>query len=174
MSTYIRQPGSLSGIDIGEFFGKEHKNNSGDTGGGRQYLKGRTQSDGTGFFNRIAVNSAADGRKCDGGKILLGRKGQAVTVAGGKEPGILRVSGINRTNGMDHIPGRQPITPRDPGLSGWASSKGATFGEEFGTCGSMNGPINASSPQKAGVRRIHDGVHGKARDVSYLDFDSIQ
>ena len=76
----------------------------------------------------------------------------------------------NRPDGVNHVPGSQspsrsgdclacgqsPLTG-DDGLAGFQNRR---------TTGAMDGAVDTASAHEGGVRSVHDGVAGFARDVA--------
>ncbi len=75
------------------------------------------------------------------------------------------------TDGMDHMPRRQPITLGDLGVAGLAAMQRAALGQQFRACGAMDGAIYAAAAEQGIVRRVDDGVNAKCGDVGEDDFE---
>ena len=88
------------------------------------------------------------------------------------ERGIFAVAALipNRTDGMNHMPRRQPITSGNLGAAGLAAIQGTAFGEKLRSGGPMDRAIDAPAAEQRGVRRVDDGVNAKRRDVGDDDF----
>ena len=69
-------------------------------------------------------------------------------------------------DGMDYVPGGQPVTSGDLSFSGFATAKCAAFLQQFGSCCPMDGAVDPSAAQKRLVRRVDDRVHAVSRNIA--------
>ena len=93
-------------------------------------------------------------------------------VAGGKRVVFtLAAAAPDRTDRMDHMPRRQPITPGDFGIAGFAAVERAAFGQQLGPGSIMDRAINAAPAKERRIGRVDDGVNAQCRDVSDNDFE---
>ena len=76
----------------------------------------------------------------------------------------------DRTDGMNHMPRRQPITLGDFGVAGLAAMERAAFGQQLGPGRAMDRAIDAAAAEQRGIRGVDDGVNAKRRDVGDDDF----
>src|SRR5437763_1271839 len=67
---------------------------------------------------------------------------------------------------MDHMPGGKSIAAGQLGLARRAAAEAAAFGEELGASGAMNGAIDPAAAEQRAVRRVHDRVDAKPRDIT--------
>ena len=88
------------------------------------------------------------------------------------ERGIFALAALipNRTDGMNHMPCRQPITPGNFGAAGLAPIQGTAFGEKLRSSRAMDGAIDAPAAEQRGIPGVDDGVNAKRRDVGDDDF----
>ena len=68
----------------------------------------------------------------------------------------------DRTDGMDHMPGRQPITPGDFGIAGLAAAKRAAFGKQFRPGRAMDRAVDPAAAEQRGIGGVDDGVNAQA------------
>ncbi len=54
----------------------------------------------------------------------------------------------DRTDGMDHMLGRQPVAFGDFGVAGCTAMQRAAFGKQFGTGAAMDGAIDAAATKQ--------------------------
>lgn len=80
----------------------------------------------------------------------------------------------DRTNRMDDVPSRQPITFSYPGFSGRTSTEKVTFLQQLRARRAMNGAIDTGSAEQRRIRRVDDGVHGELRDIAVDDLDAAE
>jgi hypothetical protein len=70
-------------------------------------------------------------------------------VAGGKGIHLaLMTAAPDRTDGMDHMPRRQPIGPGDLGITRVTSTEGATFRQQFRSGRAVNCTVDATSAKQ--------------------------
>ena len=88
------------------------------------------------------------------------------------ERGIFALAALipNRTDGMNHMPCRQPITSGNFGAAGLAPIQGTAFGEKLRSSRAMDGAIDAPAAEQRGIPGVDDGVNAKRRDVGDDDF----
>jgi hypothetical protein len=92
-------------------------------------------------------------------------------IAGGEQFILACVAAVpDRTNGMDHVPGRQPISAGDYGIAGRAAIQRAALGKQFGAGRPMDGAIDAAPAKERRIRGIDDGVNAQRCDVGNDDF----
>lgn len=76
----------------------------------------------------------------------------------------------DRTDGMDHVFGRQPVSAGDLGIAGVAATERAAFVEQLRARGTVDGAINTAAAQQRRVGRVDDGVNAQCRNISDDDF----
>ena len=84
--------------------------------------------------------------------------GAAVT---GRERLVLAFAAAlpDRTDGMNHMLCRQPVTMGDLGVAGLAATKRAAFGEQPRPGGAMDCAIDPTAAEQRGVRGVDDGIN---------------
>ena len=91
---------------------------------------------------------------------MLAAKLDRAAVAGGEQIIFVQISAVPyRPDGVDHMPGREPISLGDFGIARLATMQHAAFGNEVGPGGAMDRPVNAASTEERRVRRVDDGVN---------------
>ena len=78
----------------------------------------------------------------------------------------------HRTDGMDHVGGRQTVAAGQTGLTGGATAQRAAFLKKFRTSRPVNGAIHASPSEQAWIGRIDDRVHRAERDIALDHMDA--
>ena len=77
----------------------------------------------------------------------------------------------DRTDGVNHMPGRQIISFGDLGAAGLAAMKRAAFGKKPGTRCAMDRTINPAAAKQGAIGGgVDDGVNAQCRDVGDDDF----
>jgi hypothetical protein len=76
----------------------------------------------------------------------------------------------HRTDGMNHMPRRQTVTPGDFGVAGLAAMERTAFGQQFGPGPAMDRAIDATTAEQRRVRSVDDSVNAQGRDVGDDDF----
>ncbi len=71
----------------------------------------------------------------------------------------------DRTDSMDYMPRRQPITPGDFGVAGLAATERAAFRQQFRPGRTVNCAIDATAAKQRGVRGVDNGIDTQAGDV---------
>ena len=66
---------------------------------------------------------------------------------------------------MDDEFRRQPVTAREPCLSGRTTAQRAAFLQQLGARRAMNGTIHTAPAQQRGIRGVDDGVDVELGDV---------
>lgn len=65
----------------------------------------------------------------------------------------------HRADGMNHMPGWQPVPAGYFGAAGLAAMEGAAFGEKLGPGRAMDRAIDAATTEQRGIRGVDDGVN---------------
>ena len=103
---------------------------------------------------------------------MLAAKLDRAAVTGGKQIVFVEVSAIpHRPDGMDHMPGLQPISLGDLGVASLATVQHAALGNELGPRGAMDRAIDAPASEQRRVRGVDDGVNAQCRDVGNNDLE---
>src|SRR5262249_13370525 len=77
----------------------------------------------------------------------------------------------DRSDGMDHVAGRQPVTTGDAGFTGRAAAERGAFGPELRPGCTMNGAIDAAATEERAVGRVDDRIDSERRYVGKKDLD---
>ena len=93
----------------------------------------------------------------------IARGEQRVLVAGTAVP--------DRSDGVDHMSRREPITFGDLGVAGLAAVQRPTFDQQLGSRRSMNRAIDAAPAKEGRIRGVDDGVNAQRGDVGNDDFE---
>ena len=75
-----------------------------------------------------------------------------------------------RPDGVNHIPGRQPVSLGDFGFAGNAAIKRAAFGKQFRTGATMDGAVDTAPAEQRGIRGIDNGVNAQTGDIGNNNF----
>ena len=93
-------------------------------------------------------------------------------IAGGEQFVFAVAAAIpDRTDGVDHMPRRKPVSAGDLGVARRAAIERAAFGEQFGPGGAMDRAIDAAPAEQRRIRGVDDGVNAQGRDVGNDDFE---
>ena len=76
----------------------------------------------------------------------------------------------DRPDGVDHVPGRQPVSPGDLGIAGCAATKRAAFRKQFGARSTVDGAIDAAPAEQRRIRSVDDAVNAQTGDIGNNDF----
>src|SRR4051812_8362472 len=71
----------------------------------------------------------------------------------------------DRTDGVDHVPGRQAIAFGDLGIAGLAAVERPALGQQLLTRGTMDRAIDPAAAEQRFIRGVDDGVHREGDDV---------
>ena len=94
-------------------------------------------------------------------------------IARGEQRGLAVAATLpDRADRMDNIAGRQSIATGQARVAGLTAAERAAFGEQFGTCGTMDCAVDATATKERRVRRVDDGIDGQGRDVDVARLDS--
>ena len=138
----------------------------------RQPLSDRVHRDLCGLLFGVAVNACRNIGEYNAVKPVLPGKFQRLGIAGGQKDRILLVAVVDRTDCMDHVPGRQIIAARDLSLSGMASVQRPAFRKQPGTGRPVDRSVNAPASQQGCVGRIDDTIRLHFRDITLCDQNS--
>jgi hypothetical protein len=75
-----------------------------------------------------------------------------------------------RADGMNDMPRRQMITPRDFRAAGLAATERAAFGQQLRPRRAMDRTIDTATAEQRRIRGVDDGVNAQGRDVGNNDF----
>jgi hypothetical protein len=141
----------------------------------RQRLDGRGDRDlrGTGRWKTIDPGgNRREGQRSQ--RIFPGEFDGAAIARGQQGLFTLGATMPDRTDGMNHMPRRQPITPGDFCLAGRAAVETAALGQQFGTGRAMDSAIHATAAEQRRIGRVDDGVNAQRGDVGNEDFQPDQ
>ncbi len=103
---------------------------------------------------------------------MLRRQHQRGGVAGGEQILLVAAAAVpDRPDRMDHVPGLEPVALRDLRRAGLAAAERPAFGQQLRPRGAMDRAVDAAAAEQRRVRRVHDGVDGKRRDVGDADVE---
>lgn len=118
-----------------------------------------------------AIDAGGDGRKGDRRQRVGLTEFERAAIAGGEQPILAGVAAVpDRPDGVNHVSGRQPIAPGDPGVASRAATKRAAFGEQFGTGAAMDGPVDSAAAKQRRIRGVDDGVNAQRGDIGNDNF----
>ena len=80
----------------------------------------------------------------------------------------------DRTDGMNHMPRRQPVSPGDFGAAGLAAMERAALGEQLRPRGAMDRAIDAAPAEQGRVGGVDDGVNAQGCDIGDDDFETCR
>jgi hypothetical protein len=96
---------------------------------------------------------------------------ERAAIAGGQQSILAGVAAMpDRPDGMDHMPGRQPVSPGDFGIAGGAATQRTAFGQQFGAGAAMDGAIDAAAAEQRRIRGVDDGVNAQTGDIGNNNF----
>ena len=82
-----------------------------------------------------------------------------------------RLSAVpDRTDGMNHMAGRQTVSTADFGFSGIAAVQQTAFRQKLRPCRAMDRAIDAAATEQRRIGGVDDGVNAQGRDVGDDDF----
>ena len=117
------------------------------------------------------IDAGGDRGICQRSKRIGLSQFKRAAIAGGEQFILARVAAVpDRTDGMDHVPGRQPISAGDFGIAGRAAIQRAAFGKQFGPGRAMDRAIDAAAAEQRRIRGVDDGVNAQRGDVGNDDF----
>ena len=106
------------------------------------------------------AGKAIDARLSCGGEIERG------AVAGREQRVLVRSAAVpHRADRMDDVLRRQPVAARHFRRTGLAAAERAAFGEQVRPGSAMDRAVDTAAAEQRPVRRVHDRVDGKRRDV---------
>ena len=128
------------------------------------------------------LGGAIGGKAIDaGGNRGKGNRSQAVRLAQLDGAGVARRQRFifaaaaaipDRTDGVNDMPRRQPISPGNLGIAGLAAMEGAAFGEQLGPRRAMDRAIDAAPAEQGRIGGVDDGVNAQGGDVGDDDFEA--
>ena len=137
-----------------------------------QRLSDRGDRDAGRTIGGKAINAGGNGGKGYGEKCVGLAQFERAAIAGSEQLVFARVAAVpNRTDGVNHIPGRKAIAFGDFSVAGGAATKRAAFGKQLGTGGPMNRTIDAATTEQRRIGGVDDGVNAQCRDIGNDDFE---
>lgn len=83
----------------------------------------------------------------------------------------LRPAPPHRPHRVNDVTGGQPVAFGEFGVAGFTAVQRPAFGQQFGSGGPVDGPVDAPAPQQTRVGRVHDGVDGLLGNVALNDLN---
>jgi hypothetical protein len=77
----------------------------------------------------------------------------------------------DRSDGMNDMPRRKPVTMGDLGVAGLAATEPAAFGEQRRSRGAMDRAVDPAAAQQRAIRGVDDGVNAQCGDIGDDDFE---
>ena len=120
-----------------------------DTGGGWQGVHDRSNGDCRRAIRGETVDPGGNRREGHRRKPVLVAELHRTPIARCKQSILVELPAIpHRANGMDHVPGGQPIALGDLCLAGRAAMKHTAFGDEIGSSGAMNRAVDTAATEQ--------------------------
>lgn len=137
-----------------------------------EFSRNRSDGDARGAVSRKSVDAGRDGRKRERDKTVGGGEVERGAIAR-RQHLILATSAAapHRTNGVDDVLCRQPITARDFCCTGCAAAELFAFRAQRRSGRAMDRTIDAAATEQGAVRRVDDCVERKRRNVGHADFE---
>ena len=102
---------------------------------------------------------------------MLRRELERRAVAGGEQIFFAAAAAApDRADGVDDMPGRQPVAARDLGGAGRAAAEGLARRKQFRPGGAMDGTVYTAATQQRRVGGVDDGIDGERGDVGDNNF----
>jgi hypothetical protein len=118
-------------------------------------------------IGRKTVDASADGGKRNGPDSVFASEFETPPITGCEPFVFVAISSVpNRTHGMEYPPGGQLKAGCGFGVSSGATVQPAAGFEQFRTCGTVDGAINAATAEQRGIGRVHNCIHGKPGDIA--------
>jgi hypothetical protein len=158
-------------MQMGTIAGEAAENNSCHSRCRSQRLGNGRNRDAGRAFGGEAIHAGGDRGKCHGRKRVGLTEFEGTAIAGGEQL-VLAIGPAmpDRADGMDHMPGRQPVPSRDLGVAGRAAVERAAFLEQFRAGAAMDRTIDAAPTEQGRIRCVDDSVNAQGGDVGNYDF----
>src|SRR5579862_1826810 len=122
------------------------------------------------MIRREAIDAGRDRGKCDRGQAMGHGQVQRRAIAGCQQLLLTLAAAVpDRTDGVNDMLRRQPITAGDLGGAGRAAAKRSAFDKQFRSGGAMDRAVDATAAEQAPIGGIDDGVDRKRGDVGNAD-----
>ena len=132
-------------------------------------------SDFSSLFKRVAIDATADRGKGNTVKPVFMRQLHAALITAFEQGGLVGVATMpDRSDGVDHVPGGQPVTSGDFGVTGGAAVQCPALGQQLGPGDTVNGAINTATAQQGIVGGVDDGIHLQGGDVVFNNVNDCQ
>lgn len=119
------------------------------------------------------IDAGRDRRKGKRAKAVCGGKVECGAITRGQQFLFARVpSPPDRTDSMNHVPGAQPITARDPCRTGFAAAERAAFGQQIRSGGAVNCAVDPAPAKQCAIGGVDDGVGIERGDVGDANVDA--
>ena len=77
----------------------------------------------------------------------------------------------DRSDSMNDMPRREPVTLRYFGLAGGAAAEAAAFGQKLRAGGTMDGAVDAPAAEQRCIGGVDDGVNAQGGDIGGDDLE---
>ena len=117
------------------------------------------------------IDTGGNGRECDRCQTVFATKLNRARIAGGEQLILAAVTAVPYwTDGMDHMPGRQPVSSGDLGIASFAAAQRAAFLKQLAAGRAMDRTINAAAAQQRAICSVDDCIDAQCHDVGDDDF----
>jgi hypothetical protein len=154
------------------FVRKAAKNHAADRGCHAQRVDRRSDGNSSSAIGWKAVDACGNGRECDRGERDRLTERDRTPIAGGQELVLALVAALpHRSDSMDHMARRQPISSGDLGIAGRTAAERSALREQLRSGRTMDRAIDASAAKQRVVSGVDDGIDSQCRDVGNDDFE---
>lgn len=151
--------------------GEAAEHHARDIGRGGQRLGNGGNRDPGRAIGGKAIDAGGNGRKGYGRQRVGLTQLERAAIAGSEQLILACVAAVpGRPDGMNHMPGRQPVPLGDFGVAGGTTMQRAAFGQQFGTGAAMDGAIDPTPAEQGRIRGIDDGVNAQTGDIGNNNF----
>ncbi len=138
--------------------------------GSQRFGDGRNRDAGC-TIGRKTIDAGGNGGKGDRRQRVGLTQFERAAIAGSEQLIFAGVAAMpDRSDGMNHMLGRQPISFGDLGVAGGTTMQCAAFGKQFGAGGTMDSAIDAAAAEQRRIGGVDDGVNAQCRDIGNDDF----
>ena len=108
------------------------------------------------------IDAGGNGGKSNRSKAVGLAQFDRAAIAGCQRFIFAAVSSVpDRANGMNHMPGWQPISPGDFGAAGLAAMERAALGEKPRSGRAMDRTVHAAAAEQSAIGGVDDGVNAQ-------------